>query len=84
MMKISLFVTCLSDALFPRVAEAMARLLGKYGVVWNSRKSRLAAASRPTTADIGMRRGSVPKPFWTLLKIAILLWLLRVLYVYDS
>lgn len=31
-MKISLFVTCLSDALFPRVAEAMARILARYGV----------------------------------------------------
>lgn len=32
MLKISLFVTCLSDALFPRVAESMARLLARYGV----------------------------------------------------
>lgn len=31
-MKISLFVTCLSDALFPRVSEAMVRLLARYGV----------------------------------------------------
>ncbi|ANY75722.1 (Fe-S)-binding protein [Paenibacillus ihbetae] len=31
-MKISLFVTCLSDALFPRAAESMTRLLAKYGV----------------------------------------------------
>ncbi|VTR31003.1 dehydrogenase [Actinobacillus pleuropneumoniae] len=27
-----MFVTCLSDALFPRVAESMARLLARYGV----------------------------------------------------
>lgn len=32
LMKISLFVTCLSDALFPRVSEAMVRLLARYGV----------------------------------------------------
>ena len=31
-MKISLFVTCLSDAMFPRVSEAMVRLLARYGV----------------------------------------------------
>ncbi|NIK80359.1 L-lactate dehydrogenase complex protein LldE [Paenibacillus castaneae] len=31
-MKVSLFITCLSDALFPRVGEAMVRLLAKYGV----------------------------------------------------
>lgn len=31
-MKVSLFITCLSDALFPRVGEAMARLLARYGV----------------------------------------------------
>lgn len=31
-MKISLFVTCLSDALFPRVTESMVRLLARYGV----------------------------------------------------
>lgn len=31
-MKISLFVTCLSDVLFPQVAEAMARLLARHGV----------------------------------------------------
>lgn len=31
-MKVSLFITCLSDALYPRVGEAMVRLLAKYGV----------------------------------------------------
>ncbi|WP_168119401.1 (Fe-S)-binding protein [Paenibacillus sp. HB172176] len=31
-MKVSLFITCLSDALFPPVGEAMARLLARYGV----------------------------------------------------
>jgi L-lactate dehydrogenase complex protein LldE len=31
-MKVSLFITCLSDAIYPRVGEAMARLLAKYGV----------------------------------------------------
>ncbi|NGQ96889.1 (Fe-S)-binding protein [Brevibacillus sp. SYP-B805] len=31
-MKISLFATCLSDAFFPRVSEAMARLLARYGI----------------------------------------------------
>lgn len=31
-MKISLMVTCLSDALFPRVSEAMVRLFARYGV----------------------------------------------------
>ncbi|MCU6707547.1 (Fe-S)-binding protein [Paenibacillus sp. J5C_2022] len=31
-MKVSLFITCLSDAIFPRVGEAMARLLAEYGV----------------------------------------------------
>ncbi len=31
-MKVSLFITCLSDALYPKVGEAMARLLAKYGV----------------------------------------------------
>jgi len=31
-MKVSLFITCLSDVLFPRVGEAMARLLARQGV----------------------------------------------------
>jgi len=31
-MKVSLFITCLSDAIFPRVGEAMVRLLANYGV----------------------------------------------------
>lgn len=31
-MKVSMFVTCLSDAVFPRVGEAMVRLLARYGV----------------------------------------------------
>lgn len=31
-MKVSLFITCLSDALYPRVGEAMVRLLARYGV----------------------------------------------------
>ncbi|MGO0063396.1 (Fe-S)-binding protein [Brevibacillus fluminis] len=31
-MKISLFVTCLCDSVYPGVAEAMVRLLGKFGV----------------------------------------------------
>lgn len=32
-MKVSLFITCLSDAIYPRVGEAMVRLLAKHGVV---------------------------------------------------
>ncbi len=31
-MKVSLFITCLSDAIYPRVGEAMVRLLAKHGV----------------------------------------------------
>lgn len=31
-MKVSLFITCLSDAIYPRVGEAVVRLLAKYGV----------------------------------------------------
>ncbi|WP_027416965.1 (Fe-S)-binding protein [Aneurinibacillus terranovensis] len=31
-MKVSLFITCLSDAIYPRVGEAMARILSRYGV----------------------------------------------------
>jgi L-lactate dehydrogenase complex protein LldE len=31
-MKVSLFITCLSDAIYPRVGEAIVRLLAKYGV----------------------------------------------------
>ncbi|WP_261305167.1 (Fe-S)-binding protein [Paenibacillus andongensis] len=31
-MKVSLFITCLSDAIYPRVGEAMTRLLARYGV----------------------------------------------------
>ncbi|KEO76078.1 MULTISPECIES: (Fe-S)-binding protein [Paenibacillus] len=31
-MKVSLFITCLSDAIYPKVGEAMARLLSRYGV----------------------------------------------------
>lgn len=31
-MKVSLFITCLSDAIYPRVGEAMIRLLGQYGI----------------------------------------------------
>ncbi|MEK3788088.1 MULTISPECIES: (Fe-S)-binding protein [Paenibacillus] len=31
-MKVSLFITCLSDAVYPRVGDAMVRLLARYGV----------------------------------------------------
>jgi len=31
-MKVSLFITCLSDALYPNVGESMVRLLARYGV----------------------------------------------------
>lgn len=31
-MKVSMMITCLSDAIYPRVGEAMTRLLHKYGV----------------------------------------------------
>lgn len=31
-MKVSLFITCLSDALYPRVGEAMVRILARYGI----------------------------------------------------
>jgi L-lactate dehydrogenase complex protein LldE len=31
-MKVSLFVTCLVDGLYPKVAEAMAKILARYGV----------------------------------------------------
>lgn len=31
-MKVSMFITCVSDAVFPKVGEAMARLLTRYGV----------------------------------------------------
>ncbi|WP_139488227.1 (Fe-S)-binding protein [Brevibacillus dissolubilis] len=31
-MKVSLFITCLSDAIYPRVGQAMARLLHHYGI----------------------------------------------------
>ncbi|ANE46271.1 Fe-S oxidoreductase [Paenibacillus swuensis] len=31
-MKVSLFITCLSDAVYPRVGEAMVRLLARFGV----------------------------------------------------
>jgi len=31
-MKASLFITCISDAMYPRVGEAMVRLLARYGV----------------------------------------------------
>ncbi|MFD0670189.1 (Fe-S)-binding protein [Cohnella sp. GCM10027633] len=31
-MKVSLFITCLSDAIYPRVGEAIVRLLAKHGV----------------------------------------------------
>lgn len=31
-MKVSLFITCLSDGIYPRVGEAMVRLLARYGV----------------------------------------------------
>lgn len=32
-MKVSLFITCLSDAIYPQVGEAMTRLLARYGVL---------------------------------------------------
>ncbi|MGF7045625.1 L-lactate dehydrogenase complex protein LldE [Paenibacillus sp. DS2015] len=32
-MKVSLFITCISDAVYPKIGEAMARLLARYGVV---------------------------------------------------
>lgn len=32
-MKVSLFVTCLSDSIYPQVGEAMVRLLARYGVI---------------------------------------------------
>ena len=31
-MKVSLFITCISDVMYPRVGEAMVRLLARYGV----------------------------------------------------
>lgn len=31
-MKVSLFITCLSDAIYPRVGEAMARILARQGI----------------------------------------------------
>ncbi|MGD8190256.1 (Fe-S)-binding protein [Brevibacillus ginsengisoli] len=31
-MKVSLFITCLSDAIYPQVGEAMTRILGRLGV----------------------------------------------------
>ncbi|WP_211745734.1 (Fe-S)-binding protein [Paenibacillus sp. Marseille-Q4541] len=31
-MKVSLFITCLSDAIYPSVGEAMVRILARYGV----------------------------------------------------
>lgn len=31
-MKVSIFITCLSDVIYPRVGEAMVRLLARYGV----------------------------------------------------
>ncbi len=31
-LKVYLFITCLSDAIYPKVGEAMARLLARYGV----------------------------------------------------
>lgn len=31
-MKVSLFITCLSDAMYPRVGEAMAQLFARYGI----------------------------------------------------
>ncbi len=31
-MKVSLFITCISDALFPPIGEAMTQLLARYGV----------------------------------------------------
>ncbi|GED30217.1 (Fe-S)-binding protein [Brevibacillus centrosporus] len=31
-MKVSLFITCLSDALYPRVGEAMVRILARHGI----------------------------------------------------
>ncbi|MFB5759364.1 (Fe-S)-binding protein [Paenibacillus medicaginis] len=31
-MKVSLFITCLSDAIYPQVGEAMVRLLTRYGI----------------------------------------------------
>ena len=31
-MKVSLFITCISDAMFPKVGEAMARLLARHGI----------------------------------------------------
>jgi L-lactate dehydrogenase complex protein LldE len=31
-MKVSIFITCLSDAIYPRVGEAMVRILARYGV----------------------------------------------------
>jgi L-lactate dehydrogenase complex protein LldE len=31
-MKVSLFITCLSDAVYPSVGEAMVRLLARYGI----------------------------------------------------
>ncbi len=31
-MKVSVFITCISDAMFPKVGEAMARLLARHGI----------------------------------------------------
>ncbi|MCI3922605.1 (Fe-S)-binding protein [Paenibacillus sp. TRM 82003] len=39
-MKVSLFITCLSDAIYPRVGEAMVRLLAMHGVTLDFPKTQ--------------------------------------------
>ena len=45
-MKVSLFITCLSDAMYPRVGEAMVRLLANTACSWSSRQSKPAVVNR--------------------------------------
>jgi hypothetical protein len=50
--RVSLFVTCMVDQLFPKVGMAMADVLERLGY----RKARHVADSRRSTAVIGAKR----------------------------
>ncbi|SEN23475.1 (Fe-S)-binding protein [Lihuaxuella thermophila] len=46
-MRVSLFITCLCDAIYPQVGEAMARLLNRYGIRLDFPESQTCCGQPP-------------------------------------
>ncbi len=55
-MKVSLFITCLADQLYPQVGVSAVRLLARYGCEVDFPEGRPAAASPLSTAVTRTKR----------------------------